>query len=697
MHTKSIRISERELVFSTGKLAKQASGSCVIQYGETMVLVTAVISNEPKEGTDFLPLVCDYIEKSYAAGKIPGGFFKREGKPSEKEILTSRLIDRPIRPLFPKGFFNDIQIIATVLSIDQENDPDILAIIGASYALELAGAPFKGPLGAVRVGMIDGEYIINPTRSQMDKSKLDIVVAGTKEAIVMVEGRANFVTEEEFIRALQLAQDKITKIACFQEELTKELGIKKSDFALPPIAKEIEDYVISKYSDAFKEKIFNTNKIERRKGLASLVDIIKEDVTANFAGEALDIWLNFAIEKAEKTVVRKYIFETGKRIDGRSPEDIRPITCEVGILPRTHGSAVFTRGETQALVVTTLGTSEDEQKIDALFGESYKSFMLHYNFFPFCTGEVKPLRGPGRREIGHGFLAERALTPVIPESVVFPYTIRVVSDILESNGSSSMASVCGGSLSLMDAGVPIKEHVAGIAMGLMIENGKFIVLSDILGDEDHIGDMDFKICGTKDAITAVQMDIKVTGVSEGILSTALAQAKRGRLHILEIMNATINKPRTSLSIYAPRVYTLKINKERIKDLIGPGGKNIRSIIDQTGVNIDINDDGTVNIFSNNAESADKAINLIKKHTFEPQVGGLYLGKVVRIEAYGAFVQLAPGVDGLLHISQLSNSRVKNVTDVVKLGEDVLVKVIDIDAQGKIKLSRKEALGENNPS
>ncbi len=693
MQRKSIRISDRELTLSTGKLAKQASGSCVVQFEDTVVLVTAVISDEPKEGTDFLPLVCDYIEKTYAAGKIPGGFFKREGKPSEKEVLTSRLIDRPIRPLFPKGFFNDIQIIATVLSTDQENDPDVLAIVGASFALELSGAPFNGPLAAVRVGMTDGRFLINPTRTQMKDSKLDVVVAGTKDAIVMVEGRADFVSEELFIAALEAAHKEIAKIVQFQEEFIKELGVKKRKYSLPEVATQIEEYVENKYTGAFKEKIFGTTKSERRKGLAELVKIIKEDVVSKFTDPALDIWLGFAIEKVEKTVVRRHIFETGKRIDGRTPEEIRPITCEIGLLPRTHGSAVFTRGETQAIVVTTLGTSEDEQKIDALFGETFKSFMLHYNFFPFCTGEVKPLRGPGRREIGHGFLAERALSPVIPSNTVFPYTIRVVSDILESNGSSSMASVCGGSLSLMDAGVPIKEHVAGIAMGLMIEDGRFIVLSDILGDEDHIGDMDFKVCGTKEGITAVQMDIKVTGVSGDILKTALEQARLGRLHILDIMNKTIAKPKDTLSLYAPRVYAVKINKERIKDLIGPGGKNIRSIIDETGVNIDINDDGTVNVFSNNADAADRAISLIKKYTFEPEVGGIYLGKVVRVETYGAFVQLAHGVDGLLHISQLSHERVKNVTDVVRVGDEVLVKVIDIDSQGKIKLSRKEALGE----
>lgn len=698
MLTESLRVSERDLVFSTGKLAKQASGSCVIQYGETVVLVTVVIAPEPKEGTDFLPLVCDYIEKTYAAGKIPGGFIKREGKPSEKEILTSRLIDRPIRPLFPKGFFNEIQIIATVLSIDPENDPDILSMIGASFALELSGAPFQGPIGAVRVGMVDGDFKINPTRTQLEQSKLDLVVAGTKDAIVMVEGKANFIKEEEFIKALEVAHIEIKRIASFQEELVKKLGIKKEEFTLPEIAHKIEDYVVQKYSDLIKEKIIGTTKLERRKGLFELTSKIKEDVYATFSNyndNSLDIWINFAIEKAEKTVVRRYIFETGRRIDGRLPDEIRPITCEVGLLPRTHGSAVFTRGETQALVVTTLGTSEDEQKIDALIGETFKSFMLHYNFFPFCTGEVKPLRAPGRREIGHGNLAERALQPVIPDNSVFPYTIRVVSDILESNGSSSMASVCGGSLSLMDAGVPIREHVAGIAMGLMIENGKTIVLSDILGDEDHIGDMDFKVCGTKDGITAVQMDIKIAGVSSEILKEALEQARRGRLYILDIMYKTIEKPRPSLSVYAPRVFTIKINKDRIKDLIGPGGKNIRNIIEQTNVNIDINDDGTVNVYSNNAELADKAIQMIKELTFQPEVGGIYLGKVTRIEPYGAFVQLAQGVDGLLHISQLSHERVRNVTDVVKIGDEILVKVIDIDQQGKIKLSRKEALGDQS--
>lgn len=694
MYKKSVLVGKKDIVLSTGYLAKQASGSCLVQMGETVVLVTAVISDKPREEVDFLPLVCDYIEKTYAAGKIPGGFFKREGKQSEREILVSRLIDRPIRPLFPKGFFNEVQIIATVLSIDQENDPDVLAMIGASFALELSGAPFKGPVGAVRVGLIEGEFVINPSRGELEKSVLDIVVAGTEEAIVMVEGKADFVKEDDFIKALDLAHDEIKKIASFQSDFVKEIGVKKTDFSLPQVVDDIEKYVLEKYESAFKERVFNPHKQERRKALSELSSTIINDVKSQFDAPNVDLWVNFAIEKAEKTVIRKHIFETGRRIDGRAPEDIRKITCDVGVLPRTHGSAVFTRGETQALVITTLGTADDEQKIDELMGEHFKSFMLHYNFFPFCTGEIKPLRSPGRREIGHGFLAEKALVPVIPSDKDFPYTIRVVSDILESNGSSSMASVCGGSLSLMDAGVPIKEHVAGIAMGLMKEGDKFIVLSDILGDEDHIGDMDFKVCGTESAITAVQMDIKITGVTRDILSQALEQARRGRLHILSIMKASISVPRAQLSEYAPRVYNLKIKTEKIKDLIGPGGKNIRSIIDQTGVNIDINDDGTVNVFSNNRESAEKAINLIKRFTFEPQVGEIYLGKVMRIVDFGAFVQLAQGVDGLLHISQISRKRIKNVSDLLKEGDEVLVKVIDIDSQGKIKLSRKEALGES---
>lgn len=691
-YSKSIVVGDRELTLSTGDRARQASGACTVRYGDTVALVTAVVADEPSQGVDFLPLICDYIEKTYAAGKIPGGFFKREGKPSEREVLVSRLIDRPIRPLFPKGFFNEVQIIATVLSIDQENDPDVISIIGASFALGLSGAPFEGPIAGVRVGMINGNYVINPTISMLKDSILDVVVAGTEDAIVMVEGKAHFVSEEVFVGALEFAHEEIKKIVKFQKDFLKELNIKKADFNIPSVAKEIEEFIITNYASEFEKRIYGKNKSERRKGLRELAERIFTETKEKFIEDNIDLWINFGIEKAEKTVIRKILIEQKKRIDGRGPEDIRQITCEIGVLPRTHGSAVFTRGETQALVVTTLGTSEDEQRVDALIGESFKSFMLHYNFLPFCTGEVKPLRSPGRREIGHGALAERAVAQVMPEEKSFPYTVRVVSDILESNGSSSMATVCGSSLSLMDAGVPIKEHVAGIAMGLIKEGENYVILSDILGDEDHIGDMDFKVCGTTNGIVAVQMDIKISGLTRDIMSKALDQAKRGRLYILEKMKETIDKPREEISVYAPRVYTLKIRPEKIRDLIGPGGKNIRSIIEQTGVNIDVNDNGTVHVFSSNVESADKAIELIKKCTFEPELGGIYMGKVIKIVDFGAFVQLSGGVEGLLHISQIDNKRVKNVSDVLKEGDEILVKVIDIDQSGRIKLSRKEVIG-----
>jgi len=693
---KSLNVGGRELIITTGHWAKQASGACTVQYGDTVALVTAVVGDKPLEGVDFLPLICDYIEKTYAAGKIPGGFFKREGKPSEREILVSRLIDRPMRPLFPKGFFNEVQIISTVLSIDQENDPDVLSIIGASFALELSGVPFCGPVAGVRVGLINGNYVINPVISSLKDSLLDVVVAGTEEAIVMVEGKAKFVSEDAFIGALEFAHKEIQKICKFQKDFINELGIKKTEFKVPEVVSEIESYILDKYAKDFEESIYGKTKAERRSALSSLVDKIYNDVKEKYPDETLELWIKFGIEKAEKAVVRKNLLEKNRRIDGRTPEQIREITCEISVLPRTHGSAVFTRGETQALVVTTLGTSEDEQKIDALIGETFKSFMLHYNFLPFCTGEVKPLRSPGRREIGHGALAERAIAQVMPDEKEFPYTVRVVSDILESNGSSSMATVCGSSLSLMDAGVPIKEHVAGIAMGLIREGDKYVVLSDILGDEDHIGDMDFKVCGTEKGIVAVQMDIKISGLTRDILSKALEQARIGRLFILEKMKSTINKPK-EISVYAPRVFMINVKPEKIRDLIGPGGKNIRSIIDQTGVSIDINEDGTVHVFSSNAESAEKAIELIKKSTFEPELGGIYLGKVTRIVDFGAFVQLASGIEGLLHISQIDNKRIKNVSDVLKEGDEILVKVIEIDQAGRIKLSRKEVISVQGAS
>ncbi|MCX7769516.1 MAG: polyribonucleotide nucleotidyltransferase [Proteobacteria bacterium] len=690
-YSKSLIVGGRELIITTGHWAKQASGACTIQYGDTVALVTAVVGEKPLDGVDFLPLICDYVEKTYSAGKIPGGFFKREGKPSEREVLVSRLIDRPIRPMFPKGFFNEVQIISTVLSLDQENDPDVLSIVGASFALELSGAPFEGPIAGVRVGMIDNNYVINPTVSQLKDSILDVVVAGSEEAIVMVEGKAKFVSEEVFIGALEFAHSEIKKIVHFQKEFINELGIKKSEFRVPDVVKDIESFILSNYSSEFEKSIYGKSKAERRVALSQLVERIYNEVKAQYPDPELDIWIKFGIEKAEKQVIRKNLLDNNKRIDGRGPEDIREITCEIGVLPRTHGSAVFTRGETQALVVTTLGTSEDEQRIDALFGESFKSFMLHYNFPPFCTGEIKPLRSPGRREIGHGALAERAISQVMPDEKEFPYTVRVVSDVLESNGSSSMATVCGSSLSLMDAGVPIKEHVAGIAMGLIKEGDKYVVLSDILGDEDHIGDMDFKVCGTTNGIVAVQMDMKVYGLTRDILAKALEQARKGRLFILEKMRAVIDKPK-EISIYAPRVYKLQIKPEKIRDLIGPGGKNIKGIIEQTGVSIDVSDDGKVNVFSSNAENAEKAIELIKKLTFEPELGGIYMGRVTKIVDFGAFVQLSGGVEGLLHISQIDNKRIKNVSDVLKEGDEILVKVIDIDQTGRIKLSRKEVLG-----
>ncbi len=689
--SKSIKVGGRDLTITTGHWARQASGACTIQYGDTVALVTAVVGEKPLEGVDFLPLICDYVEKTYSAGKIPGGFFKREGKPSEREVLVSRLIDRPIRPMFPKGFFNEVQIIATVLSLDQENDPDVLSIIGASFALELSGAPFEGPIAGVRVGLINENYVINPKVSELKDSLLDVVVAGTEDAIVMVEGKSKFVSEDVFIGALEFAHKEIKSIVAFQKEFIEELGIQKTKFQVPLVVSDIENYILNKYSEDFENSIYGKTKSERRSNLSLLGEKIYKDVKGQYPDPELDIWIKFSIEKVEKGIIRRNLLEKNRRIDGRTPEEIRDIKCEIGVLPRTHGSAVFTRGETQALVVTTLGTSEDEQRIDALFGESFKSFMLHYNFPPFCTGEVKPLRSPGRREIGHGALAEKAISQVMPDEKEFPYTVRVVSDILESNGSSSMATVCGSSLSLMDAGVPIKEHVAGIAMGLIKEGDKYVILSDILGDEDHIGDMDFKVCGTENGIVAVQMDIKISGLTRDILEKALEQARKGRLYILNKMNATINKPK-EISIYAPRVYTLQIKPDRIRDLIGPGGKNIKSIIDQTGVSIDVSDDGKINVFSSNAENANKAIELIKKITFEPEVGGIYLGKVTKIVDFGAFVQLSTGVEGLLHISQIDTKRIKNVSDVLKEGDEILVKVIDIDQSGRIKLSRKEAIG-----
>ncbi len=681
----------RPIKIETGHMAKQADGAVLVRYGETVVLVTAVIAKEAKEDIDFLPLTVNYQEMTYAAGKIPGGFFRREGRPTEKEVLTSRLIDRPIRPLFPKGLYNDIQIIATVLSVDKENDPEVAALVGASAALEISNIPFRGPIGGVRVGRVDGKLICNPSVAEQEKSDIDLIVAGSKDALIMVEGGARMVPEEEILEALFFAHKEMQPVIELQERMREEVGREKLPFQEPVRDEELEREVESLYAERIREALTIPGKLERYGALDRLSEEVVSHLSQRYEGREKEIEECFS--ELKKRIMRERILKEGERIDGRGPKDIRPITCEVGILPRTHGSALFTRGETQALVVTTLGTAEDEQKIDALLGETYKSFMLHYNFPPYCVGEVRPLRGPGRREIGHGALAERALQPVLPDSEAFPYTIRVVSDILESNGSSSMASVCGGSLSLMDAGVPISTAVAGIAMGLIKDGEEVAILTDILGDEDHLGDMDFKVAGTKDGITALQMDIKIGGVTREILGRALEQAREARFEVLEKMNAVLPAPRKELSVHAPRIFTIHVKPEKIKDVIGPGGKNIKKIIEETGVKIDIDDTGRVNVASVDADSAKKAIDMIKTFTQEVEVGGIYLGRVKRIADFGAFVEIYPGVTGLIHISQLAHTRVRNVSDILKEGDEVLVKVIEIDEYGRLRLSRKEALGE----
>jgi polyribonucleotide nucleotidyltransferase len=683
----------RRLVVETGKVAKQAGGAAWIEYGETVVLVTATASRSPREGIDFFPLTCDYQEKTFAAGKIPGGFFKREGRPAEKEILTSRLLDRPIRPLFPKGFNCETQVIATVLSHDKENDPDIVAMLGASVALTLSDIPFNGPIAAVRMGRIGGKLVVNPTTSQLPETELNLIVAASKDALVMVEGGARILPEDVVLEALFGAHQAVQPLIALQEELQRKVG-KPKRVVIPPasdeaLAAQVKEFATAKLKAALAKSV----KQERYAAL----DAVGDETVGHFAAGDADRakLVTGLVSKVTKHVVREQIVTERKRLDGRGLADIRPITCEIDVLPRTHGSAIFTRGETQALVATTLGTSSDEQKIDALIGEHYKKFMLHYNFPPYSTGEAKFLRGPGRREIGHGALAERAIVPVLPDEAAFPYTIRVVSEVLESNGSSSMASVCGGSLSLMQAGVPIKAPVAGVAMGLIKEGGEVRVLSDILGDEDHLGDMDFKVTGTRDGVTAVQMDIKIGGVNREVMAQALEQARQGRLHILEKMAAAIDKPRGELSTHAPRIVTIKIKQDRIRDLIGPGGKTIRGIVEQTGCKIDVEDDGTVLVASSDGVAMQKALDFIRGLTAEAEVGKIYRGTVRRVVDFGAFVEIMPGTDGLVHISQLANERVRQVTDVVREGDVIDVKVLEVDRSGKIRLSRKEALKETN--
>ncbi|HUT83616.1 MAG TPA: polyribonucleotide nucleotidyltransferase [Thermodesulfobacteriota bacterium] len=690
MLKKEFEWNGRMFKVEAGDLARQASGSVRVQYGDTVVLVTAVASKGPREGVDFFPLMVDYQEMTYAAGKIPGGFFKREGRPSEKEILTSRLIDRPLRPLFPKGYINEVQIVATVLSADEENDPDILGMIGASAALEISDIPFCGPIAGVRVGRIDGKLVCNPINTELKKSELDLIIAGNREGIVMVEGGANFITEDIMLEAMIFGHQSLQKVLDIQEEMKREIGKPKVIVPPPSVDAELKEKITSFAADRMRKTLQLRNKAERHRGM----DDLYLEAVEKFAGENGEKKneVTAIFSDLERDIVRNMILREKRRIDGRGLKDIRPIDCGVAVLPRTHGSALFTRGETQVLAVTTLGTSSDEQKIDSLIGETYKTFMLHYNFPPFSVGEVKPLRGPSRREVGHGALAERSIARILPNNDNFPYTIRIVSEVLESNGSSSMATVCGSSLSLMDAGVPVKTAVAGIAMGLIKEGDQVAVLTDILGDEDHIGDMDFKVAGTRDGITGFQMDIKISGLAHEIMREALTQAREGRIFILDKMAEAIQKPRPDLSIRAPRIVTIMVKQDKIRDVIGPGGKTIRGIIEQTGVKIEIDDSGKANIASNDLESLEKAIKMVKDLIQEVEVDKIYLGKVKKIVDFGAFVEILPGTDGLVHISQLAPGHVKNVRDVLSEGDEVVVKVLEIDRQGKIKLSRKEALG-----
>jgi polyribonucleotide nucleotidyltransferase len=695
MHTREVKIGERTLSIETGKLAKQADGAVIVRYGDSVVLVTACHASNAREGIDFLPLTVDYREYTYASGRIPGGFFKREGKPAEKEVLTSRVIDRPIRPLFPAGWRYETQIIALVLSADAENDTDVLAITGASAALAISEIPFQKTIAGVRVGLIDQDLIINPTYEQRRRSRLDLVVAGSQDGLVMVEAGAKEASEDEVLRALEAAHAAIKQIVAVIDDLAREVGKTKLKVQKKEIGhdfyREVEEKVYGPLAEAMRirDKLENYGRVDEV--LDELVASLPEgEVERKLEAKAI-------FKELKEKVLREEVLQQGKRLDGRAFDQIRPIWIETSVLPRTHGSAVFTRGETQALVTCTLGTSEDQQKIEMVDGEIYKRFMLHYNFPPFSVGEVAFLRGPGRREVGHGALAERALTPLVPGEEKFPYTIRIVSDILESNGSSSMASVCGGTLALMDAGVPIESPVAGIAMGLVMDEktGKYAVLSDIAGAEDHYGDMDFKVTGTAKGITALQMDIKVTGITTEVMRKALDQARAGRMHILGKMNEALSAPRMNISAFAPRIITIRIPVDKIRDVIGPGGKMIRSIIDRTGVKIDVEDDGQVNVASADETSAQKAIAIIQELTATPELNKTYLGKVQRITDFGAFVEIMPGTDGLLHVSEIANHRVKDVHDELKEGEQVMVKVINIDPTGRIRLSRKALLQEED--
>jgi polyribonucleotide nucleotidyltransferase len=689
----SVMVGGRQLTFETGRLAKLAHGAVLATYGESMVLVTAV-STEERPGLDFFPLTCEYVEKTYAAGKIPGGFFKREGRLRDYEVLSSRLMDRPLRPLFPDGFKKDTQVIATVLSSDRDNPTDVLAMSTASAALHISDIPWSGPIAGMRVARVEGELVALPTFDQSAKADIDLIVACTKDAIVMVEGGAEEASESEIIDALYFAFSEAQKVIGLIEKIRAAVGKPKREFSVP----KLDAGIAGKVAAMADEKLKAACVIKEKKARYDQYGAIKKEVVAALTAElgdeaykAVEKLVKEEIENRKAFVVREMVLNTGKRIDGRDTTTIRPISCEVGLLPRVHGSALFQRGETQAIVTATLGTASDEQKIDALTGESWKRFMLHYNFPPFSTGETKPMRGPGRREVGHGALAERAVTRLLPGHEEFPYTIRIVSEILESNGSSSMASVCGASLALMDCGVPIKKPVAGIAMGLITENGKVAILSDILGDEDHLGDMDFKVCGTDKGITAIQMDIKIEGLERRVLEQALEQARAGRVHILGKMAETLNVPRIEINRWAPRITTVKVKPDQIRIIIGPGGKTIKGIIDQTGCSVDVNDDGTVAVASADSDAVKRAIQIIEGLTAEPEVGRIYKGQIKRLVDFGAFVEILPNNEALLHVSEIAHERIENPADVLKEGDEIEVKVISVERDGKVRLTRRELL------
>lgn len=683
-----IPLGDNNLIIETGRMAKQADGAVTVTLGGTVVLVTAV-SSEPREGIDFFPLTCEYQEKTYAAGRIPGGFFKREGRPTEKEILSARLMDRPVRPLFPKGFINEVQLVALVLSSDGENDSDVLAMVGASTALTISDIPFEGPIGTVRVGRVDGKFVINPTYEQLETSDIDIIVTGTRKAVVMIESGSNELSEEVVYDAIKFGHEKLQVIIDLQEKMQKEVGKKKKDVTLYMVDEEL----LKKVRELSTKRLAEINRLntkeQREEAMSLLSKELKEKLVTEDSGIG-DKDVKAALLEVEEEEVRKFIINEKKRVDGRKFDEIRQITCEVGVLPRTHGSGLFTRGQTQSLAVTTLGTSADEQMVESLEGELQKSFMLHYNFPSFSVGEVKPMRGPGRREIGHGALAERALKAVMPSKEQFPYTVRVVSEILESNGSSSMATVCASTLSLMDAGVPIKEPVSGIAIGLITGGPEPIILTDIGGVEDHFGDMDFKVAGTKNGITALQMDLKVQGISMDTIKKALEVGKKSRAFILDKMVSTISKPKEAVSSFAPRLVSIKLPEDKIGTVIGPGGKMIKKIIQETGATVDISDDGMCQVASTDSASVDKAVAIIRGIIEEPEVGKIYTGTIKRIMAFGAFAEILPGREGLIHVSELSGTFVKSVEDVVKLGDTVQVKLFEIDDQGRLNLSIKRA-------